>query len=241
MARLPVLMYHNVCRDDAKSSGLTISMARLEEQLQYLVHQKYTALFVSELEHSGKLPPKSIVLTFDDVTENQLLYALPLLRKYKLKATFFVPFFYLGKTDLWNSGADATGEKIMTADQLRSLDSNLVQLAQHSYYHRKYATLTEAEIQDDFDKSRAFIKEHQLEVYPALAYPYGNYPKKSPQKEAFFAQLKKNNIRMAFRIGNRINAFPFGNAYEIQRIDVKGQEGLSRFKWKLKWGKRWLF
>lgn len=241
MVRLPVLMYHNVLPDEAKSNGLTISTGKLEQQLQYIVSEKYQTLFVSELEDRTKLPPKSLVLTFDDVTENQFLHALPLLKKYQVKATFFVPFNYLGKTDLWNSGADATGEKIMTVDQLKSLDSNLIELAQHSFYHRKYTTLTEGEIQDDFDKSKSFIVENQLKIYPALAYPYGNYPKKSPQKETFFRLLEKNHIKMAFRIGNRINFFPFENRFEIQRIDVKGHDSLPRFKWKLRWGKLWLF
>jgi peptidoglycan/xylan/chitin deacetylase (PgdA/CDA1 family) len=43
------------------------------------------------------------VLTFDDVTENQLL-CLSFTEKYNLKATFFIPFQYIGKADLWNQG-----------------------------------------------------------------------------------------------------------------------------------------
>jgi hypothetical protein len=44
---------------------------------------------------------KSVVLTFDDVTENQLL-CLSFTEKYNLKATFFIQ--YIGKADLWNQG-----------------------------------------------------------------------------------------------------------------------------------------
>ncbi len=252
MAQLPVLMYHNVSEDETKSLNLTISTYKLEQQLQHLADHKYTSFFVSELaslssgksprvENRTELPSKSIVITFDDVTENQLLYALPLLKKYKMKATFFIPFSYLGKTDLWNSGVDATGEKIMTVAQLKSLDSEIIELAHHSYFHKKYATLSDEEIQSDFDKSFECISENGLNVYPALAYPYGNYPKKGSQKESFFTLLDKNNIKMAFRIGNRVNHFPFKNKYEIQRIDVKGQESLFYFKWKLRWGKLRLF
>lgn len=241
MARLPILMYHNVSDHEAKSLGLTISTKKLEEQLRYLVNQKYTSFFVSELEKLGEIPSKSIVVTFDDVTENQLVHALPLLKKYHIKATFFIPFRYLGKTDMWNSGTIASGEKIMTATQLKSLDPEIIELAHHSFYHKKYAELTEAEIQLDFDKSFEFIKENDLNVYPALAYPYGNYPKIGEQKAAFFELLQRNKIKFAFRIGNRINQFPFENNFEIQRIDVKGHESFFRFKKKLKWGKFWLF
>jgi hypothetical protein len=46
---------------------------------------------------------------------------------------------------------------------------------------------------------------------------------------------------MAFRIGNRVNRFPFKNKFEIQRIDIKGQDSLTTFKWKLRLGKLRLF
>lgn len=241
MARLPILMYHNVSADDAKSLGLTISVRNLEEQFRYISRHQFTSLFVSDLEGKTTMPSKRVVITFDDVTENQLLYALPLLMKYQLKATFFIPFSYLGQTDLWNTGADYKGERIMTAEQLKSLDPQYIELAHHSYLHHHYAEMTEPEIQSDFDKSYKFIAENGLTVYPALAYPYGNYPKKGGQKEPFFRLLEQNHIKMAFRIGNRVNSFPLENPYEIQRIDIKGEDSLLRFRKKLKWGKTWLF
>ncbi len=241
MARLPILMYHNVSNEEAKSFNLTISTQRLEHQLQYIVSQKFTSLFVSELENVAAIPSKSIVLTFDDVTENQLLHALPLLKKYNVKATFFIPFYYIGKTDLWNSGVDANDEKIMTIAQLKSLDSDVIELGHHSYFHKKYVLMTDEEIQEDFDKSYELIAKNDLKVYPSLAYPYGNYPKKGIQSAQFFELLQQNNIKMAFRIGNKLNVFPFKNNYEIQRIDIKGHDGLFYFKWKLRWGKLRLF
>ena len=241
MARLPILMYHNVSNVETKSFDLTISTQKLEQQLQYIVSQKFTSFFVSELENVKAIPLKSIVLTFDDVTENQLLYALPLLKKYNIKATFFIPFSYIGKTDLWNSGVDATDEKIMTIAQLKSLDSEVIELGHHSYFHKKYTNLSDEEIQLDFDKSYECISKNDLKVYPSLAFPYGNYPKKGIRKEQFLDLLKKNNIKMAFRIGNSVNLFPFKNNYEIQRIDIKGHDSMLYFMWKLRFGKLRLF
>jgi peptidoglycan/xylan/chitin deacetylase (PgdA/CDA1 family) len=237
MLNFPVLMYHNVSANEAESVGLTISVSKLEQQLQYLVENQFTSYFVSELLTKTAISKKSLMVTFDDVTENQLLYALPLLKKFKIKATFFIPFSYVGKADLWNDG----GEKIMTIEQLKSLDSEIIELAHHSYYHRKYSTLNPEEIQEDLDKSFQFIFENELKVTPAIAYPYGNYPKKGTAKEIFFQILEKNKIQMAFRIGNRVNKFPLKNKFEVQRIDIKGEDGLFAFKWKLRLGKLRLF
>ena len=237
VSKLPIIMYHNITPNSDLSLGLTLSASKFEEQLHYLVKHNFTTYFLSELDKDIPISRKSAMLTFDDVTENQLLYALPLLKKYKIKATFFVPFSYVGKTDSWNAGA----ENIMTIDQLKSLDSEIIELGHHSYFHRNYSTLSLEEIQEDFNKSFELIAENDLKVYPALAYPYGNYPKKGSSKIEFFQLLEKNNIKMAFRIGNRVNNFPFQNKFEIQRIDIKGQDSLFSFQWKLRLGKLYLF
>lgn len=230
-------MYHNITLRRDLSHGLTLSLEKFEEQLQYLVNHNFTTYFASEIEKKDAIPNKSVMITFDDVTENQLLYAMPLLDKYKFKATFFIPFDYIGKSDLWNDGS----EKIMTIEQLKLLNTDLIELGHHSFFHGKYDTLSMEEIQDDFDKSFELISKNDLKVYPALAYPYGNFPKSRIEKAEFFQLLEKNNIKMAFRIGNRVNNFPFKNKYEIQRIDIKGEDSLFTFKWKLRLGKLRLF
>ena len=230
-------MYHNITLGDSNSIGLTLSVSKFEEQLKYLNDKKFHTCFISELTNNQLISNKSVVVTFDDVTENQLLFALPLLKKHNIKATFVIPFSYVGKADLWNEGS----EKIMTIEQLKSLDSEIIELAHHSYFHRKYSTLSPAEIQEDLDQSFEFISANDLKVTPAIAYPYGNYPKKGTAKEAFFQILEKNNIQMAFRIGNRVNKFPFKNKFEVQRIDIKGEDSLFVFKWKLRLGKLRLF
>jgi len=58
MLKLPILMYHNVSTSDAKSVGLTISVAKLEEQLKYISEKGYTSYFVSEIYNKTQLPQK---------------------------------------------------------------------------------------------------------------------------------------------------------------------------------------
>jgi peptidoglycan/xylan/chitin deacetylase (PgdA/CDA1 family) len=239
VANLPVLMYHNV--NPTLSAGLTISCDKLDEQLTYLCKKKYTFYFASELVEKTDFANKSIVITFDDVTQNQLLYALPILKKYNVKATFFIPFGYIGKTDLWNKKNGASQEKIMTVEQLKSIDSGLVEFGHHSFNHNRYSQLSKEEILNDFKNSYEAIKQSQLKVFPILAYPYGDFPKKGIKKEDFFDLLEKNGIKAGFRIGNRVNKLPIKSKYEIQRIDIKGEDSLLAFKLKIRFGKLRLF
>ena len=240
MSRLPILMYHAICDRSSKSKGLTLSCDKLEAQFQFLVAKGYTSLHFQDIEkfkYSGEFPAKPIIITFDDVYVNQYEFAYPLLKKYNLKACFYAPFSYVGGADSWNDGT----EKLMSVSQLKALDPAIVELGLHSFAHRAYGSLSLGLIQEDFKKCHEFISKHQLNICNVLAYPYGNFPRKEPQKTQFFDELKSQNIAYGLRIGNRLNALPLKNNFELNRLDIKGEDSLFKFKMKLKLGKLSLF
>jgi peptidoglycan/xylan/chitin deacetylase (PgdA/CDA1 family) len=237
MSKLPILMYHNVVEDEAKSLNLSISVSKLESQFKFLRDNDYNTFHFKDLEDLKELPKKSIIITFDDVTECQLIYAVPLLKKYQLKASFFIPFSFVGNFDYWIEGK----EKIMSVEQLKGLDSNLIELGYHSFEHKRYSSLSKEELEADFSKSNNFIVDNQLDIKPVLAYPFGNYSKKEAEFAVFEKIMRENGINYGLRIGNRVNNFPFKNNYLIKRIDIKGEDSLFRFRLKLKVGKLKLF
>jgi peptidoglycan/xylan/chitin deacetylase (PgdA/CDA1 family) len=229
-------MYHDVSL--SLSEALTISVEKLEEQFSYLMEKGYKTYHFKELMDLNLLPSKkNIVITFDDGYVSQLKWVVPLLQKYRLKATFFAPLNYLGKTDEWNTSS----LPIMTSEQLLSLDPNLVELAFHSYYHKKYSDMSEAEIDEDTRLCFDMVLENSLPFTAVVAYPYGKYPRETSEKKKFVAQLEKYQFKYGVRIGNRLNDFPFPKPFEIQRIDVKGEFSMAKFKRKIKFGSRYIF
>ncbi|WP_452220323.1 polysaccharide deacetylase family protein [Lacinutrix salivirga] len=238
MPKLPILMYHSVTPHHKESKGLTISKTKLNEQFKFLKEAGYTTLHFADLQTMTSpkdFPEKAIIITFDDVYVNQLEYAYPLLKQYGFKACFYIPFEYVGESDTWNTGS----EPIMTVKQLASLDPTIIELGLHSFSHQNFSDITLSEIDLDFKKTEAFIAQHQLPVSNVLAYPYGKYPKKQQQQTYFFDLLKSYKIAYGLRIGNRVNSFPFKNNYEVQRLDIKGEDTLTDFKRKIRKGKRW--
>lgn len=240
MARLPILMYHSVSESSDSAEGLTISAKLLEAHFKFLHDNGYESFHFSELKRGNthmKLPKKSIVITFDDVYVNQLEFAYPLLQKYNLKASFFIPFAYVNGFDSWNTNSEA----IMSLAQLQSLDPNVIELGLHSFNHNRYDQLNVQEIEDDFHQCNSFIQDNNLKVNHILAYPYGKYPKSKDSQSEFFKILESNQISYGLRIGNRVNTFPFKNNFKVERIDIKGEDTLSKFKLKLRFGKLKLF
>ena len=232
MAKLPILMYHHIAANNGKD--LTISVEKLEKQFKYLSDSGYRSYHFRELLTLKELPKgENIAITFDDCYVSQMELALPLLHKYNLKATFFAPLEFLGKIDSWNTSS----LDIMTVDQLRSLNSEIVELGYHSYSHNKNSELSNDEIEDDTKRSIEFVSENELNFAPVLAYPYGKFPRDKPRNNIFNKILSQNGIEYGLRIGNRINKFPFKKPYEIERIDVKGEWSLLKFRQKLRFGK----
>jgi len=88
--KVPILIYHSVMAHTAHQSLLQkyydTAPESLEKQLQYLRDKGYTVIgleFLADvLMTTITLPPKPVVLTFDDGWENQFLHAYPLLKKY---------------------------------------------------------------------------------------------------------------------------------------------------------------
>lgn len=225
-------MYHNVSLGESK--GLTISEKKLEAQLSYLAKENYKTYHFKDLDSIVKnSSKKNIIITFDDGYVNQMEYAVPLLKKFGLKATFFVPLNFLGKTDSWNTSK----LEIMTLEHLKSLDSKIIELGFHSFNHKKYTDLSNAEIENDTRKCVDFVKENNLQFSPVLAYPYGKFPKEKVHNKTFTKILSQNGIEYGLRIGNRLNPLPFKKPYEIERIDVKGEWSLLKFKRKIRFGK----
>lgn len=225
-----ILMYHQVLPEKlAPKNDLIVTTENLEEQFIY-IKNNFTTLFFKDLHEENNIPNK-IILTFDDGYYNNLEYLVPLLEKYQLKATIFIPTEYI------QNGIHSTEKNFMNFDEIRSLDSELIEIALHSHAHRNYTEMSVEEAREDLKKNIAVLTENSVPFSRVLAYPYGKFPRERNTKRAFFEMLEESGITAALRIGNEIESYPWKNKFEIKRIDIKYGDSLNRFKWKLRLGK----
>ncbi len=242
--KLRVLEYHSVSTDGFENQ-VTISREKLIAQFEYLKVNGYRALWLSEIDDvlaSGKkLPPKSVVLTFDDGYRDNFTVLYPLLKEYDFKAVCFMVLGRIGQNIDWAGQYVNDTMPLMDKPQLLEIGSH-VELAHHTYKHDNYTKISFDEIEKDLELCNEVIEKEGLNVFPALAYTYGRYYRRKDQKQKqFFGLLEKHGIRYAFRIGNRINIFPFRSRYDLQRIDIRGFDSMADFKTKLVYGRKKLF
>ncbi|MGG5210686.1 polysaccharide deacetylase family protein [Chryseobacterium sp. MIQD13] len=226
-----ILMYHKILpeKEIPGRDTLTVSAENLEKQLKY-IKSNYNTLFFNDLNTNTQLKHK-LILTFDDGYLNNLQHLIPLLEKYQQKATIFIP------TGLIQNNQEDTKREMMTFDEIRSLNPKYVEIALHSHSHRNYSQISLQEAADDIHENIRTLEEKEIPFTKVLAYPYGKFPKKGEQKKEFFSILEKAGITSAVRIGNNIAYYPWKNKFEIKRIDIKGDDSFSTFKWKLRLGK----
>lgn len=133
---LPILMYHSVLKDTARSGTYVVTPTQLESDMQYLKQHGYETVVMQDLidyvDGVGELPAQPVILTFDDGYYNNLTYVLPLLQKYGMCAVISVVGRY---TELFSDTPDPNPNYgHLSFDEIRSLaDTGCVEIQNHSY------------------------------------------------------------------------------------------------------------
>lgn len=163
---VPVLNYHQV--NSSFASALTMHPLEFERQLKYLADEGYTSITLDQLYeytvHHKELPPKPVLITFDDGYIDNYEVALPLLEKYHMKATLFMI-------------SDAIGApRFVTANQLLDMEQRGFHIESHTDTHRRLDTLSAEETFKEFTVSKEKLEKILHHPITYMAYPQGFAP-----------------------------------------------------------------
>jgi len=170
--RVPILMYHYVeyvkDKGDTIRESLSLTPYTFEQQVKTLADDGYTFMTNAEVADalSGKipLPPKPIVLTFDDGYRDFYTDVYPILKKYHAKATAYVISGFLGYANTMN------------AWQVRKIaDVGLVEIGAHTVNHAWMKGLPETELVYEVNQSKKTLEGITGKPVVSFAYPYGAF------------------------------------------------------------------
>lgn len=102
--RLSILVYHRVHAQVDAIFPAEQDAARFERLMRF-VAQSFRVLTLGEAIRRlqrGDLPPRALVITFDDGYADNVEVVLPILQRYGLVATFFVSSGFLDGGRMWN-------------------------------------------------------------------------------------------------------------------------------------------
>lgn len=166
----PVLMYHEIVEigpaTTANNYNFYVPPKLFEAELRYIASAGYKTMYMKDLAAlvaaKKYVPRKTIVLTFDDGTEDFVETVLPLLQKYHLRATLYA-----------NPGFNGTNGR-MNWDELKTVaDSGIVEIAAHTMTHQKLTEILPDQARAEIDDSKKTLEYITGEAITSFAYPFG--------------------------------------------------------------------
>ncbi len=222
-ALIPILMYHNVRPIDFKStnafvSSLTLPPTQLDQQLTYLAERGFRGVTLREvaeyLQGRRDLPPRPVVLTFDDGFENNRTYAYPVLVARGFVGTFFIVAGLVGKPEY------------MTWKQVSELATGGMEIGSHTVTHPDLQGSTPAARETELTVSKQMLEQKLGMSVTALSYPSGSF---NPE---VVVAAERAGYRVA--VTTRYSSWLDGNhPMELPRVRIQGTDDLSVFRWRI--------
>jgi hypothetical protein len=149
-------MYHSVAPriPDWDFNFLSISPRVFEDHISTLKRSGYTSITLTEAHDyvAGKtrLPPKAIVITFDDGYLDNWVYAFPILKKYGMRGTVFISTDFIDRSEKIRPNAEdvregraAVGDLdcrgfLSVPEMQRMVNSQLMEIQAHCKTHTWY-------------------------------------------------------------------------------------------------------
>jgi peptidoglycan/xylan/chitin deacetylase (PgdA/CDA1 family) len=236
-----ILMYHMIAdaRPGARFNGLRVAPQMFERQLRWLSEQGWHSFTVSELvQQAGSLPAKAFAITFDDGYADNLHRALPLLRKYRCKATLYLVVERLGRD--WsvqrkahhNQGELGREPKLSDAQVRELLDSGCFELGSHSLTHANFERLDEEAVRRELVASKQELEQRFGRPVTSFAYPFGLY------RPAQVALVEQAGYRSAVTTREGIDNPGRWNPLELRRIKISGKDNWLAFVLRMRGGRR---
>ncbi len=217
---LPVIMYHSVTSHG--KSEYIVTEKQLENDLSYLKENGYVTVTAKQLcdyvDGMGELPPKPILLTFDDGHYNNLSAVVPLLERYDCHAVVSV----IGKFCKYSSDHPEESHhpeySYLTWDDIKALnESGRVEIGSHTYNMHNYSprfgigrisgeddVTYEKNLRNDLNKLNDCLAP--CDVKPTVfAYPFGRY------NSIAQSTLLSMGFRMTLTCSEGINTIEKGN------------------------------
>lgn len=223
---IPVLMYHRV--NPVVIDRNTVHINNFKKQLAYLARNGYQTItfaqYTESMKGQGELPPKPVILTFDDGYADNYTYALPVLQEYNMKATVFVVTGGVGRPCSWLREHECN--QLMNWEQLTTWLEAGMEIGGHTVNHPRLSRLTEKEIKYELETSKEVLERQLRTKVDFFCYPYGDFD------DRVKTLAKETGYKGALAIFNGVSLSQ-EDLYAIPRVGISSRLPLWEFKLKV--------
>ena len=208
--QVPILCYHQIrdwtARDSKGAKDYIIPVAAFKAQMKMLADSGYHSIqpdqLYAYLTTGAPLPPKPIMLTFDDTDLDQFTIARPTLAQYGYKGVYFVMTVSLGRP------------RYMTKAMVKQLADEGNQIGSHTWDHHNVKKYQGQDWVTQIDKPTKTLEDITGKKIKYFAYPFGLW------NPAAFPELKQRGFVAAFSLAEKRD--PQEPLFTIRRIIASG-------------------
>ncbi|AQW49776.1 polysaccharide deacetylase [Streptomyces hygroscopicus] len=221
---VPILMYHAVANAPARATrGLSVTPGAFAEQMALLGERGFTPISCVRLADAWRggpaLPPRPVVVTFDDGYEGVHRHALPVLAHHGFEATLFAATGWL------RGPHQAAGALDLMLDwgQVRELAGAGVEIGAHSHTHPQLDQLSDARLWFEVAHCRDLLTAELGRPPVSFAYPYG-YSSRRVRRV-----VRSAGFGVSLAVGNALAARGQG-PYALRRVTVRRTTRIQEFE-----------
>jgi len=215
----PILLYHHIA-DSPTDSRYYVSPRNFEAQIKLLKEWGYQtiplSLLVEAITNGTELPPRPVIITFDDGDIDVYTNAFPVMQKYD-----FTGVLYIVSNRLQADG-------FISAGQIQEMADVGWEVGSHSMSHADLTKSSKDSLYAEVVQSRHDLEEALGVPVESFAYPFG-LVKDAAVDYVHFAQYES-----AVGLGYTAEQGP-GNLFNLQRREIKGEYDLKTFTLFLPW------
>ena len=234
MSRALILMYHQVATPgSAQEHRFCTPPGDFVRQMQHLASAFAPVTLdrmLAGLRGEAPLPERAVHVTFDDGFTGVLEHAAPVLAGLSIPATLYAVSGRLGLSNDWMARRGFPERPLMTAAQLRELESAGFVIGSHTHSHARLTEIGAARVAQEVGASRRELEDALGKAVQHFAYPYGLHD------EAVRAAVVEAGYASACSTVSGFNRRG-EDVFRLRRIDVFGTDRLWQFKQKLRFGR----
>lgn len=207
---VPILCYHQIREIKASDSEMiktyAVTPAAFASQMKALSDNGFQTILPDQLReyllYDGPLPPKPVMITFDDTREEQYRLGAAEMDKYGFKGVFFIMTVSINRPNY------------MSKEQIKSLSDSGHMIAAHTWDHHRVTKYEGMDWDEQLAKPKKKLENIIGKPVNYFAYPFGLWNQKA------IPEIQNRGYALAFTLSSKRDTI--NPLYTIRRMIVSG-------------------